>query len=380
MIYADHAATTPLCPAALAAMTDCLRTYYGNPSSAHRAGADAARALLRAREDMARALGCTARELFFTAGGTEADNQALATAAAWGAAHGRRHFITSAFEHPAVSRMLDTLETQGFCVTRLSPAPDGMLYPDQVEAALRDDTCCVSVMLANNEIGTIQPLAAISALCRARGVLVHTDAVQAVGHIPIDFVALGVDLLALSAHKFGGPKGAGALCVRRGLAPVSLLHGGGQERGARAGTENLPAIVGMAAALTDAAARLSATHDAVAALRAAFEDGLSALSGVHVLGASSPRVPGITGCCFAGVESETLLLVLDADGICVSAGSACASGALEASPTLRALGVPDPLARGFLRFSLGADNTPADVETILASTRAAVARLRKDKP
>ncbi len=380
MIYADHAATTPLSPAALDAMTHCLRTHYGNPSSAHRVGADAARLLLRAREEMAGALGCMPRELFFTAGGTEADNQALATAAAWGAAHGRRHFITSAFEHPAVSRMLDTLETQGFCVTRLSPAPHGVLSPQQVEAALREDTCCVSILLANNEIGTIQPLAEISALCRARGVLVHTDAVQAIGHLPVDFAALGVDLLALSAHKFGGPKGAGALCVRRGLLPVSLLRGGGQERGARAGTENLPALVGMAAALTDAVARLSTTIDTVTALRTTLEHGLAALPDTQVLGTSAPRVPGITGCCFAGVERETLLLLLDADGICVSAGSACASGALETSPTLHTLGVPDPLARGFLRFSLGADNTPADVETILASTRAAVARLRKDKP
>lgn len=379
MIYADHAATTPLSPAALDAMTDCLHTHYGNPSSAHRAGADAARLLLRAREELACALGCAPRELFFTAGGTEADNQALATAAAWGAAHGRRHFITSAFEHPAVSRTLDTLEAQGFCVTRLSPAPDGILDPAQVEAALRDDTCCVSIMLANNEIGTIQPLTEISALCRARGVLVHTDAVQAVGHIPVDFAALGVDFLSLSAHKFGGPKGTGALCVRRGLAPVSLLHGGGQERGARAGTENLPAIVGMAAALTDAVARLLTTIGTITALRTMLEDGLATLPDAQVLGASAPRVPGITGCCFAGVEHETLLLLLDGEGICVSAGSACASGALEASPTLRALGIPNALARGFLRFSLGTDNTSADVESILSSTRAAVARLRKDK-
>lgn len=377
-IYADNAATTKPSPAAVAAMTRCLTEHYGNPSSLHRCGQDAATTLLLARESIAALLRCSPRELYFTASGSEADNQALRTGAAWGAAQGKRHIVSTAFEHPAVLRTLEQLQTEGFAVTLVPPRTDGLIYTEDIAAALQPDTCLVSVMLVNNEIGTLQPVADIGALCRARGVLMHTDAVQAVGQLPVDLAVLPIDLLSFSGHKFHGPRGVGGLYVRRGLPPARLIFGGGQERGVRAGTENLPAIAGMEAALQEAVSRLPQTEPAIAALREQLIDGLAKLPGAHLTGDRRLRAGGIVHFCFEGAESETLLLLLDEMGICASAGSACSSGALQASHVLRSMWIPEPLARGALRLSIGADTTPKQINTIIQAVGDAVARLRKE--
>lgn len=378
MIYADHAATAPLRPEALAAMLPLLGENFGNPSSTHSAGQAAARALAAARGEMAAALGCIAREITFTSGGTEADNQALRTAAALGAASGKRHLVVGAIEHPAVLRTLAALSEQGFAVTLVPPDAQGVVRAQAVAQALRPDTAAVSVMYANNETGTLQPAAEIAALCRARGVLCHTDAVQAAGQLPLSFAALDVDFLSLSAHKFGGPKGTGALIARRGITPVPLLYGGRQERGARAGTENTAAIAGMAAALTAACRALPQTVPALIALRERLIAGLSKLPAARLTGGGAPRAPGIVHFCFAGVESETLLLLLDEAGVCASAGSACEAGALEPSHVLRSMGVPEIWAHGAVRFSLGAENTPAEIDAIICAVREIVTRLREN--
>ncbi len=379
MIYADHAATAPLSPAALAAMLPLLQETCGNPSSTHAAGQAAARVLADARLRMAAALGCTGREVFFTSGGTEADGQALLTMAALGAAAGKKHLVSTAFEHPAVLRTLEHLEKHGFSVTLVTPQPDGVVREADVAAALREDTAGVSVMLANNEVGTLQPAAEIAALCRERQILCHTDAVQAAGQVPVNFDALGVDLLSLSAHKFGGPKGTGALLARRGIQPYALLRGGRQERGVRAGTENVPAIAGMAAALEEAVQGQQRRMQAVTALREQLIGGLETVPGARLTGSRTARVPGIVHFCFAGVESETLLVLLDEAGICASAGSACEAGALEPSHVLRSMAVPPKEAAGALRLSLGPENTPAEIETIIRTVRHTVARLRRSK-
>ncbi len=376
-IYADHAATAPMRPAALAAMQPYFTTEYGNPSSLHAAGEAAQAAVRGARGAVACLMGCGAREVYFTSGGTEADNQALLSGAEWGAARGRRHFVTAAFEHPAVLRTLDWLETKGFSVTRLPIAPDGVLAPAAVAAALRPDTVMVSVMAVNNEIGTVQPIAEIGALCRARGVWFHTDAVQAAGQIPVDLQAWQADYLSLSAHKFGGPKGVGALLARQ-EAPLSpLLRGGGQQRGMRAGTENVPGIVGLAAALQQACRNMPQEAASVCALRAQLMAGLAAIPAARLTGDERRRAPGIVHVCFAGVESEPLLVLLDAAGICASGGSACAAGALEPSHVLRSMGIPEAWAAGALRLSLGIDNDKEQVDYIVQNVKRIVAKLRE---
>ncbi|QAT50532.1 cysteine desulfurase [Caproiciproducens sp. NJN-50] len=379
-IYADNAATTKLSGTALDAMLPYLTDRYGNPSSLHEDGAAAAAALLEARETMAGLLNCAARELSFTSGGSEADNQALLSAASWGAAHGRRHIVSTEFEHPAVLRTLEYLEARGFGVTLLPVSAEGIIRPEQVSSAIRPDTCLVSVMAANNEVGTVQPVKEIGDLCRRNNVLFHSDAVQAAGHIPIDLSEMNVDLLSLSAHKFHGPKGIGALYLRRGIRPVSLIRGGGQERGGRAGTENVPAVAGMAAALRESCGKLEENADYIARMREELISGLERIRGAYLIGGRSRRVPGIVNFCFEDVESEPLLLLLDADGISASAGSACSAGALEPSHVLRSMGVPDRLARGSLRLSLSEYNTPEEISRIILSVTSAVSRLRKENP
>lgn len=377
-IYMDHAATTKLSETALNAMLPYMREYYGNPSSLHGAGMQTAHAVYSARSTIANLLGCTPRELYFTASGSESDNQALFSAAAWGKAHGRQHIITSAFEHPAVLRTLEYLETQGFTVTRLPISKDGLILTSQIEQTLQTDTALVSVMTVNNEIGTIQPVSEIGALCRRHGVLFHTDAIQAAGALPISVDEIQADLLSVSAHKFYGPKGIGLLYVREGIPPVSVIRGGNQERGNRAGTENVSAIVGMAAAFTEAAAQMHETNIHLTALRKHLIERLKDIPKVHFIGEQATCVPGIVNVCFEGVENEMLLLLLSKDGICVSAGSACASGALETSHVLRSMNLPTHLLKTAVRFSFGRDNTLEEVNIATAYVKKAVLKLRKD--
>ena len=377
-IYADNAATTKLSKAALDAMLPCLTERYGNPSSVHRDGAEAAELLLASREEIARLLNCTPRELYFTSGGSEADNQALLSAAAWGETSGKKHIVSALFEHPAILRTLESLEAKGFEITLLVPSAEGLVSPEQLASALRTDTCLVSVMAANNEVGTVQPIAEIGKICRQHGILFHTDAVQAAGHIPLDIAEMNIDLLSLSAHKFHGPKGIGALYLRRGIPPVSLIYGGGQERGARAGTENVSAAVGMAAAFRESCGNLAQSAASVTRMREQLTAGLERIGGAHLIGSRAHRVPGIVNFCFEKIESESLLFLLDADGISASAGSACSAGALELSHVLKSMGVPDELARGSLRLSLSEYNTPEEMDRIISAVTAAVSRLRKE--
>lgn len=377
MIYADHAATTALSKAALTAMLPYFTEYCGNPSSTHAAGTSVSRGILAAREQLALLLDCTPREIYFTSGGSEANNQALRTIAAIGKQTQRRHIVCSAFEHPSVLRTLDELQDTGFSVTRLVPNRDGLISAADVQAAMRPDTVAVSVMLANNEIGTLQPIAEIAADCRARGVLLHTDAVQAVGHIPVSVRGMQADLLSLSAHKFNGPTGTGVLIARRGIQPYSLIRGGGQERGSRAGTEHAAGIVGMAAALQEKNSDMPKHIAVVTALREQLISGLLELPQVTLTGSPDARVPGIAHFCIQGVESETVLALLDERGICASAGSACAAGALEPSHVLRSMGISGAWAQGALRLSLGADNTPEEVRQIILAVSEIVTRLRK---
>ena len=379
-VYADHAATTPLSPAALAAMTACLRDDYGNPSSLHTPGQHARELLDQARATVAACLGAAPGEIYFTSGGSEADNQALLTGAALGAKKGKKHLITTAFEHHAVLHAAKRLERQGFAVTYLDVHDDGIVRPEDVAAALRPDTALVSVMLVNNEIGTIQPVAEIARLCREQGVLFHTDAVQAVGHIPVDVQALGVDMLSLAGHKFHGPKGVGALYCRKGLRPEILIEGGAQERGRRGGTENLPAIVGMAAALQDATATMEQDMAHVTALREALIDGLTQIPHSRLNGHRTQRCPGTVNLCFEGIEGESLLLWLDAKGVAASSGSACTSGSLDPSHVLLALGLPHEIAHGSLRLSIGAENTEAEIAHILKVVPEVVSYLRGMSP
>lgn len=377
MIYVDHAAASPLSAAALNAMLPLLREDFGNPSSPHEAGRRAAHALFAARVTMAECLDCSPREVCFTSGGSESDNQALFTMAELGKAAGKNHLVSTAQEHPAVLRALDRLRARGWEVTLVCPDQNGLISPADIGRALRPDTAGVSVMAANNETGVRQPVAEIGALCRKQGVLFHTDAVAAAGRVPLSFSALQADLLSLSGHKFGGPKGTGALLARRGISPVPLILGGGQERGSRAGTENVPAIVGMAAALEQSCSALPASMAETAALRDLLLEGLSALPGVRVTGLDAPRMPGVVHACFEGLESEELLMLLDEGGVCASAGSACSSGALEPSHVLRAMGVPPALARGALRISLGPENTEGEVRVLLDLIARCSARLRR---
>ena len=379
-VYADHAATTPVHEAARKAMLHCLEEDYGNPSSLHSVGQRAREILDQARADVAQCLNADPSEIYFTGGGSEADNQALLTGALLGAKKGKKHLITTAFEHHAVLHTMKALEKQGFTVTYLDVHSDGVVRLSDVAAAITDDTALVSVMMVNNEIGTIQPIQEIAKLCQDKGVLFHTDAVQAVGHIPVDVKALGVDMLSLAAHKFHGPKGVGALYCRKGIRPEILIQGGAQERGRRGGTENMPGIVGMAAALKEAVSNLPADMEKVTALREKLIAGLSQIPHSRLNGHRELRCPGTVNFCFEGIEGESLLLWLDAKGVAASSGSACTSGSLDPSHVLLALGLPHEIAHGSLRLSLGADNTEEEVAHILKVVPEVVEYLRGMSP
>ena len=379
-VYADNAATTKMSHAAIDAMLPYLEGCFGNPSSLYRMGREAAGALQSARETVADCLGCTPRELTFTSGGSEADNQALISAARIGERSGKKHIVSTAFEHHAVLHTLQALEKEGFSVTYLDVHENGLVTVQQVEEAIRPDTCLVTVMYANNEIGSVLPIAEIGAVCRERGVLFHTDAVQAAGHLPINVGGQNIDLLALSGHKFHGPKGVGALYVRQGVPITSLIEGGAQERGKRAGTENVPGIAAMAAALEDACAHMEENRAKVTALRDKLIAGLSQIPHSALNGDPVNRLPGNVNFCFEGIEGESLLLLLDDAGICASSGSACSSASLDPSHVLLAIGLPHAIAHGSLRLSLGAENTEADVDYILKEVPQVVAYLRELSP
>ncbi len=380
MIYADNAATTKMCPAAIEAMTRCMEENYGNPSSLYSVGQQAKEALEDARERIANCLGCTPREITFTSGGSEADNQAIFSAAKLGARKGRKHIISTAFEHHAVLHTLDKLKQQGFEITLLDVHSNGIVTPEQVRDAIREDTCLVSVMFANNEIGTILPIAEFGKVCREKGVLFHTDAVQAVGHVKVNVAEQNIDMLSLSAHKFHGPKGIGVLYAKRGIALDSLINGGAQERGKRAGTENLPAIVGMAAALEQATAKLDDYAAKLIPLRDKLIAGLDKIPYSELNGDREHRLPATVNFCFEGIEGESLLLLLDDKGICASSGSACTSGSLDPSHVLLAIGRPHEVAHGSLRLSLGDDVTEADIDYIIQAVTDVVTYLRNMSP
>ena len=379
-VYADNAATTQMSRAAIDAMLPYMETVYGNPSSLHSVGQQAAEALQNARERIAACLNASPREIYFTSGGSEADNQAILSAARLGARKGKKHIISTAFEHHAVLHTLKKLEKEGFEIELLPVGAIGTITAQQVKSALRADTCLVTVMYANNEIGSILPIAEIGKVCREAGVLFHTDAVQAAGHVPIDVQAQHIDMLSLSAHKFHGPKGIGVLYARQGVPLTSLIEGGAQERGKRAGTENLPAIMGMAAALEDACAHIDENTRKVSALRDRLIAGLSKIPHSALNGDPVNRLPGNVSFCFEGIEGESLLLLLDAKGICASSGSACTSGSLDPSHVLLAIGRPHEVAHGSLRLSLCEWNTDEDVDRILAAVPEVVAYLREMSP
>ena len=380
MIYADNAATTRMSEAAVAAMLPAMREVYGNPSSLYAFGQEAKERLEAAREQIARCLGCDAREVTFTSGGSEADNQALRSAAALGARRGKRHIVSTAFEHHAVLHTLKRLEQEGFSVTLLDVHENGIVRPEEVAAAIREDTCLVSVMYANNEIGTVQPIAEIGAICREKGVVFHTDAVQAVGHIPVDVRRDNIDMLSLSGHKFHGPKGVGVLVCRRGIPLTPLIEGGAQERGKRAGTENVPAICGMAAALAESCEKREENARRLAVLRDRLIAGLTAIPHSALNGDAVSRLPGNVNFCFEGIEGESLLLLLDDKGVCASSGSACTSGSLDPSHVLLAIGRPHEVAHGSLRLTLSEENTAEEVETIIAAVTEVVQYLRDMSP
>ena len=379
-VYADNAATTQMSRAAIDAMLPYMETVYGNPSSLHSVGQQAAEALQNARERIAACLNASPREIYFTSGGSEADNQAILSAARLGARKGKKHIISTAFEHHAVLHTLKKLEKEGFEIELLPVGAIGTITAQQVKSALRADTCLVTVMYANNEIGSILPIAEIGEVCREAGVLFHTDAVQAAGHVPIDVQAQHIDMLSLSAHKFHGPKGIGVLYARQGVPLTSLIEGGAQERGKRAGTENLPAIMGMAAALEDACAHIDENARKVSALRDRLIAGLSKIPHSALNGDPVNRLPGNVSFCFEGIEGESLLLLLDAKGICASSGSACTSGSFDPSHVLLAIGRPHEVAHGSLRLSLCEWNTDEDVDRILAAVPEVVAYLREMSP
>ena len=379
-VYADNAATTQMSRAAIDAMLPYMETIYGNPSSLHSVGQQAAEALQNARERIAACLNASPREIYFTSGGSEADNQAILSAARLGARKGKKHIISTAFEHHAVLHTLKKLKKEGFEIELLPVGAIGTITAQQVKSALRADTCLVTVMYANNEIGSILPIAEIGEVCREAGVLFHTDAVQAAGHVPIDVQAQHIDMLSLSAHKFHGPKGIGVLYARQGVPLTSLIEGGAQERGKRAGTENLPAIMGMAAALEDACAHIDENARKVSALRDRLIAGLSKIPHSALNGDPVNRLPGNVSFCFEGIEGESLLLLLDAKGICASSGSACTSGSLDPSHVLLAIGRPHEVAHGSLRLSLCEWNTDEDVDRILAAVPEVVAYLREMSP
>ena len=379
-IYVDNAATTKMSRVAIDAMLPYMDRIYGNPSSLHSVGQRANEALCDARERIAKRLGCTPREITFTSGGSEADNQAILSAAAVGEKKGKKHIISTAFEHHAVLHTLEKLKKRGFEVELLDVGSVGNITAEQVRAAIRPDTCLVRVMYANNEIGSVLPIAEIGKVCREAGVIFHTDAVQAAGHLPIDVATQNIDMLSLSAHKFHGPKGIGVLYCRKCIPLISLIEGGAQERGKRAGTENLPAIMGMAAALDDACEHMAENSAKIAALRDRLIAGLSKIPHSVLNGDPVNRLPGNVHFCFEGIEGESLLLLLDAKGICASSGSACTSGSLDPSHVLLAIGHPHEIAHGSLRLSLCETNTDADVDDMLREIPAVVDYLRNMSP
>jgi len=380
VIYADNAATTRMSEAALHTMVSVIRENYGNPSSLYSIGQRAKETLEEARRSVAEVIGADPREILFTSGGSEADNQAILSAAAIGRKNGKMHIVSSAFEHHAVLHALEKLEKEGFEITLLDVHENGIVRPEEVEAALRADTCLVTIMYANNEIGTIQPIREIGSICRKHGVLFHTDAVQAVGHIPVHVVDDQVDLLSASAHKFHGPKGVGFLFARKGIRLANLIEGGAQENGKRAGTENVPGIAAMAAALKEAAGRMQETAISLTEKRNKLIRGLSGIPHSALNGDEMRRLPGNVNFCFEGIEGESLLLLLDDKGIEASSGSACTSGSLDPSHVLLAIGRVHDVAHGSLRLSIGEDLTDEDVDEIIRSVTEVVAYLRSFSP
>ncbi len=379
-IYVDNAATTKMSSAAIEAMLPYMDKVYGNPSSLHSVGQRANEALADARGRIAKQLGCLPQEIYFTSGGSEADNQAIISAAMIGQRKGKKHIISTAFEHHAVLHTLKKLERQGFEIQLLDVHENGLVTAEQVADAIRDDTCLVTVMYANNEIGTVQPIAEIGEVCRSRGVLFHTDAVQAAGHIRINVKEQNIDMLSLSAHKFHGPKGIGVLYARKGIALTNIIEGGAQERGKRAGTENMPAIMGMAAAFDEACSKIDENSAKVSAMRDELIAGLAKIPHSALNGDAVNRLPGNVNFCFEGIEGESLLLLLDDKGICASSGSACTSGSLDPSHVLLAIGRPHEVAHGSLRLTLCEENTPEEVQYIIKAVTEVVNYLRGMSP
>ena len=379
-IYADNAATTKPSRRATQVMLEVMEQNYANPSSLHTPGQLAAVALAESRSKIASILNCEPRDIIFTSGGSEADNQAILTGAVLGERKGKKHIVSTKFEHHAVLHTLQKLEKQGFEVTYLDVHSNGMVHLDELEAALRPDTALVTIMYANNEIGSIQPIRAIGEICRKHGVLFHTDAVQAVGHLPIDVQADNIDMLSLSGHKFHGPKGVGALYIRTGVAPAVLIEGGAQERGKRAGTENLPAIAGMAAALEEAVEKMDEHTAHLRAMRDRLIEGITKIPHSTLTGDPVNRLPGCASFCFEGIEGEALLLLLDQKGVCGSSGSACTSGSLDPSHVLLAIGLPHEVAHGSLRLSLSHENTMEEMDAIVEAVTEVVGYLRSISP
>lgn len=379
-IYADNAATTKMSKAAIDAMTPYFDQIYGNPSSLHSAGQRALEALSAARQTIAKTLGCESREITFTSGGSESDNQAILSAAAIGAKKNKKHIISSSIEHHAVLHTLEKLKKQGFEITLLEVHENGIVRPEELESAIRPDTALVTIMYANNEIGSIQPIKELGRICRENGVLFHTDAVQAVGHIKINVVEENIDMLSLSAHKFHGPKGIGVLYAKRGIPLTNLIEGGAQERGKRAGTENLPAIMGMVAALKESEERINENTAKLIPLRNRLIDGLLQIPHTVLNGDLHLRLPGNVNVCFEGIEGESLLLLLDSKGICASSGSACTSGSLDPSHVLLAIGRPHEIAHGSLRLSLSEENTIEEIDYMVEAIKEVVAYLRNMSP
>lgn len=379
-VYADNAATTQMSDSVLKAMMPLLTDIYGNPSSLHSVGQIAKEHLEAARETVAECIGADPKEIYFTSGGSEADNQAIRSAAYIGARKGKKHIISSKFEHHAVLHTLDALKKEGFEVTLLDVYSNGIVKPEDVANAITDETCLVTIMTANNEIGTIQPIAEIGRICKEKGVLFHTDAVQAVGHIPVNVKDMNCDMLSVSAHKFHGPKGVGFLYARKGILLTNIIYGGAQERNKRAGTENMASIVGMATAIKDATDHLQENAEKVTAMRNRLIDGLKGIERSRINGDLEHHLPGTLNMCFEGIEGESLLLLLDAKGICASSGSACTSGSLDPSHVLLSIGVPVEIAHGSLRLSISEYNTMEQMEHIVKSVPEVVSYLRSISP
>ena len=379
-IYADNAATTKTSQAAIDAMVDIMNNVYGNPSSLHTVGQKAKEALEKARVEVAQCLGADFKEIYFTSGGSEADNQAIISAAKFGARKNKKHIISTKIEHHAVLHTLNKLEKEGFEVTLLDIDESGIVKPEDVEKTIREDTALVTIMYANNEIGTIQPIAEIGKICKEKGVIFHTDAVQAAGHLHIDVSKENIDMLSLSGHKFHGPKGVGVLFARKNIPLVNIIEGGAQERGRRAGTENLPAIVGMAKALMDATKAIDETAEIEIKLRNHLIEGLEKISHSILNGDREKRLPGNVNFCFEGIEGESLLLLLDAKGIAASSGSACTSGSLDPSHVLLAIGRPHEIAHGSLRLTICRDNTMEEIDYMIKEMANVVEYLRGISP